>query len=156
MAQTIGPTLLSAIVYDLTGPGCAGSLVGLTSSQGWSPAPFTRLMSDKIRVSLFDNRGAENPNAPILNGRLEIPVSQIQELMDYLLAQEAKTYEDREFVTLPVSLWQYENQPSKLKFTGSASLYRPEAVQEVQDEFMGEQVTDSPLTEIVKEAAAAS
>ena len=46
------------------------------------------------------------------------------------------SYEDREFVTLPVSLWQYENQPSKLKFTGSASLYRPEAVQEVQDEFM--------------------
>ena len=84
-------------------------------------------MSDKIRVSLFDNRGAENPNAPILNGRLEIPVSQIQELMDYLTAQETKIYEDREFVTLPVSLWQYENQPSKLKFTGSASLYRPEA-----------------------------
>ena len=116
-------------------------------------------MSDNIRVSLFDNRGAENPKAPMLTGRLEIPVEAIQELQDYLLAQESKTYEDRVFVTLPISLWQFDKQPSKLKFTGSASLYRADAVQQEQDEFLGEfldgEAQDSDLTATVKEAAEA-
>ena len=116
-------------------------------------------MSDKIRVSLFDNRGAENPQAPMLTGRLEVPVEMIQELHDFLLAQDSETYEDRVYVKLPVSLWQHEKQPSKLKFTGSASLYRKDQVQQEQDEFLGEFIDgdaqDSPLTATVKEAAEA-
>ena len=116
-------------------------------------------MSDKIRVSLFDNREqrAKNPDRPILTGRLEIPVEAIEELHEYLLAQPSETYQDRVYVKLPISLWQFAKQPSKLKFEGSASLYRKDQVQDEENEFLGEfldgDAQDSPLTKSVKEAA---
>ena len=105
--------------------------------------------AQQLRVSLFDNRErlADNPKSPILTGNIEVPVSRIQELQDYLLAQDTKSYEDREFVTIPVSLWQFKRDDgasSKLKFTGSCSLYRKDQVEQQAanelDELMGEVV----------------
>ena len=114
----------------------------------------TAQMSDQIRVSLFDNRGASNEKAPMLTGRLEIPVEVIEQLHEYLLAQPSETYEDRVYVKLPISLWQFDRQPSKLKFVGSASLYRSEAAQEEEDEFLGQYVEDAAeATEATAEEA---
>ena len=79
------------------------------------------------RVALFDNRGSENPSAPAMTGKLEIPVDQIETLLEQLLEQEPQSYKDRKFVSLNVSLWHAETQSAALLFTGQAQLPRPKA-----------------------------
>ena len=79
------------------------------------------------RVALFDNRGSENPSAPAMTGKLEIPVEQLDALYEQLLEQDPQSYKERKFVSLNLSVWHAETQSAALLFTGQAQLPRPKA-----------------------------
>ena len=70
------------------------------------------------RVALFDNRASENDRAPVMTGKVEVPVDQLDALYEQLSEQDVQTYGDRRFVTLNLSLWQYDGESSALLFTG--------------------------------------
>ena len=137
---------------------------GLVTCTTWLQTMATSNVS--ARVALFDNRNSENPKAPVMTGKIEVPVDQIDALYEQLLEQEVQSYGERKFVTLDLSLWHYDGQSNALLFTGRAQTPRqkadtddilPAAPDAAPKVIRHEQTMTSPeesdLTATIKEAA---
>ena len=80
-------------------------------------------MAFQARIALFDNASGveKNENAPTLTGKLEINESQIEALIDELMAAETQTYGTRKFKVIDLSAWETDGA-SALKYSGKAKM----------------------------------
>ena len=78
------------------------------------------------RVKLFDNADsvAENPDRPVITGKMEIREDQIQALIDELQAADSKSYNGQKFKVINLGVWQSDSN-SALLYSGKAKIARP-------------------------------